>query len=182
MRLWHARRVGYDRRVAENEPGRNFGFLDTDEVLERPSRRSASFDRTIGGGCFAFTAASLAQFAALALPFVASDRLSTYDHLYRTAAIGAALALVAGFLFTHFARLAGLAGSISGLLPAGVFVYLYLWHEITQAPAIEGYVPPEFPATVAWAVPLSVACSSGLLWVGYYWVLCRMEPMNGRQT
>lgn len=168
--------------MPENEPDRGFGFLDTDEVLDRPSRRPTSFDRTIGGGCFAFTGASLAQFACLAIPYLAGGRLQTFDDLYRVAGIGSLLALLAGFLFTQFARLAGLVGSIAGLLPASVFVYLYLWHEITQAPLIEGYQPPEFPASYAWAVPLISSCVSGLIWSGYYWALSKMEPSSERQA
>jgi hypothetical protein len=159
--------------VAEQEPEKNFGYLDTDEVLDKPVRRQYSMDRAVGSGCFAFTAASIAYFACVAIPFTAAGRVETFDQLYRVAALGAILALAAGLLATHFARLAGLLGSIAGLLPGGVFVYLYLWHEITQAPAIEGYQPPEFSADYSWKVPLVMSGLSALVWLGYYWLLSR---------
>lgn len=159
--------------MPEQEPGKGFGYLDTDEVLERPARRQVTMDHAIGSGCFAFTAATLAQFAGVVIPFVVAGRLETYDALYRVAALGGVLALAAGLLATQFARLAGLAGSIAGLLPAGVFVYLYLWHEITQAPAIEGYQPPEFTADYSWKVPAATSGVCAVVWLGYHWLVSR---------
>lgn len=159
--------------MPEQDPKKRFGYLDTDEILERPRRRQHSLDQTIGAGCVAFTAASVANFACVVIPFVVAGRLETYDALYRIAALGGMLALGMGLLATHFCSLPGLAGSIAGLLPAGVFVYLYLWHETTQAPAIEGYQAPEFTPDYSWKVPLVLSAAATVVWLGYFWLRTR---------
>lgn len=130
-----------------------FGFLDTDEEVVKKSRKS-DYEMSVLGGCVTFSIASTVQLAAVGIPFLLARSIMTTDELYKVLAIYLVSAGIAGTLFTIITGLAGLFGSLSGLIPAATFLWLRLSDAVTGLPGIEGMEPAEYPASYAYLVPL----------------------------
>ncbi len=146
-----------------------FGFLDTDEVVVKKSRKS-DFEKSVLGGCVTFSIASTAQLAAVAIPFLLARSIMSSDDLFKVLAVYLVAAGIVGTLFTVLTGLAGLFGSLAGLIPAATFLWLRLADAVTGLPGIEGMQPAEYPAAYAYIVPL--VCSAVLAgdFVGAFFV------------
>lgn len=130
-----------------------FGFLDTDEAVPR-QKRKADYERSVLGGCVAFSLAATAQLACIAVPLLVTRSIHTTDELFPVLVIYFVAASVLGAGFIIGAGLAGLSGSLAGLVPAATFLWLRLRDATTGIPGIEGMEPAEYPAAYAWAAPL----------------------------
>jgi hypothetical protein len=132
------------------------------------ARRARQFDDVVMAGCAAFALASVAQWLAVFAPFALAPPLHTAEDLGRVLAIAGPAALVMGCLFTWRMDLAGFCGSLAGLVPADIFVWLRLRDAVNGLPGIEGFEPADFPMAWSWAVPLAYSCALGLLWYGVF--------------
>jgi hypothetical protein len=130
-----------------------FGFLDTDEVVDKKTRK-ADYERSVLGGCVSFSLASTAQLAAVGIPFLIARSIMTTGELYQVLAIYLIAAGIVGALFTVTTGLSGLFGSLSGLVPAATFLWLRLSDAVRGVPGIEGMEPAEYPSPYAYLVPI----------------------------
>jgi hypothetical protein len=129
-----------------------FGYLGTDEEVDN-RRKGGDYERGVLGGCVTFSLASTFQLAAVGIPLLIERDLHTYEQLHRVLAIYLIAAGVGGALFSVFAGVAGLCGSLSGLVPAATFAWLRISDKVTGIPGIEGMEPAQYPASYAWSVP-----------------------------
>lgn len=132
------------------------------------------FDDVIMGGCGAFALGSVAQVLAVFAPFALAPVLRGPGELWPTMALAGVIALASGALFTWRAEVAGFTGSVAGLVPAGLFLWVRL-RDATEWLPIEGYQPANLPASWVWALPLAYACSLGLIWYPVLLLRLRLE-------
>lgn len=144
-------------------------------MVNKPPRQ---FDDVIMGGCSAFALGSTAQLVAVFAPFALAPVLRGPAELWPAIAIASALALIVGVLFTWRAEIAGFTGSVAGLVPAGLFLWVRL-RDATEWLLIEGYQPAQLPESWVWALPMTYACSLGILW--YLVLLARLRLNQRRQ-
>lgn len=142
--------------------------------MEQPRRQ---FDDVIMGGCGAFALGSVAQVLAVFAPFALAPVLRGPEELWPTLGLASAIALTAGAFFSWRAEVAGFCGSVAGLVPAGLFLWVRL-RDATEWLPIEGYQPADIPASWVWALPLAYACGLGLVW--YLILLLRLHPGRDR--
>ncbi|MDQ2986058.1 MAG: hypothetical protein M3R13_04985 [Armatimonadota bacterium] len=144
-----------------------FGYLGTDEeVVRRP--KQSDFERSVLSGCVTFSLASTLQLAAVGVPMLSTRSIHTSEELFQVLAIYLAAAVLCGAIFTVFAGLAGLCGSVAGLVPAATFLWLRLKDATTGLPGIEGMEPATYPAGYAWIVPAVTAPCLALAFLGAY--------------
>lgn len=151
----------------DNRPTEPFGELGTDEVVAQ-SHRKSDFDNLMLSGCITFSVASCLQFLSYFAPFALADPIHSSADLYSLLAMSGIPALAIGLAMSWFLGVAGLCGSLSGLVPVALFLWLRLKGAIDGVPGIEGLQPADFPAAWTWAVPTMVCTTSGLLWTGLF--------------
>ncbi len=144
-------------------------------MVDKPPRQ---FDDVIMGGCGAFALGSVAQLLAVFAPFALAPVLRGPGELWPTMALALGIALVAGTFFTWRAEVAGFTGSVAGLVPAGLFLWVRL-RDATEMLPIEGYQPADLPSSWVWALPTAYGCSLGLGW--YLVLLLRLRAEKGRR-
>lgn len=133
--------------------------------MARPARQ---FDDMVMAGCAAFAVASAVQWLAVFAPFALAPPLHTAEDLGRVMGFAFPAALVAGWLFTWRMDVAGLCGSLAGLVPAGIFLWLRLRDAVDGLPGIEGFEPADFPRAWSWALPVAYGCVLGILWYALF--------------
>jgi hypothetical protein len=139
--------------------------------MQRPRRQ---FDDVMIGGCGAFALGSVAQVLAVFAPFAVAPVLRGPGELWPAMALAGAIALMAGAIFSWRAEVAGFCGSVAGLVPAGLFLWVRL-RDATEWLPIDGYEPADIPASWVWALPLAYACSLSLVWYLILLLRLRME-------
>lgn len=144
-----------------------FGYLGTDEELGKRPKKS-DFEKSVLSGCVTFSLASTLQLASIGVPMLATRGIHTSDELFRVLAIYVVAAVLCGAAFTVFADLAGLCGSLAGLVPAATFLWLRLKDATTGLPGIEGMEPAQYPAAYAWIVPSITALCFAATFLGVY--------------
>ena len=77
---------------------------------------------------------------------------------------------LAGVAFTLFAGLAGLCGSLAGLVPSATFLWLRISDKVSGIVGIEGMEPAEYPATYAWLVPAVLCSGLAVVFVAAYYL------------
>jgi hypothetical protein len=146
-----------------------FGYLGTDE--ERTTRpKKSDFERNVLGGCVVFSLASTIQLAAVAIPLLLERSLHTYEQLHGVLLIYLVAGVIAGVGFTVFAGLAGLCGSLAGLVPSATFLWLRLSDKVSGQVGIEGMEPADYPASYAWLVPLVVCTALGVVFIAAFYI------------
>ena len=142
-----------------------FGHLGTDERVEVRTRKS-DFENNVLGGCVIFSIASVAQLAAVAIPLLVYRSIHTISELGGALSIAVTTGIVIGSIFSA-SNLAGLFGSLAGLVPACTFLWLRLRDAVTGIPGIEGMEPAEYPdfyalliPTVYFVLPSAIFCAS----------------------
>jgi hypothetical protein len=157
--------------TADNKPVDEelFGYLGTDEELATKPRRK-DFERNVLGGCVIFSLAATFQLASVAIPLLIERDLHTYGQLYGVLATFLVAGAIGGIAFSVFAGLAGLCGSLAGLVPAATFLWLRITDKVSGAVGIQGMEPAEYPASYAWIIP-AVSCSAlAVVCVAVYWL------------
>ena len=146
-----------------------FGYLGTDEErLTQPKKKD--FERNVLGGCVVFSLASTVQLAAVAIPLLLERNLHSYDELYRVLLTYMVFGAIAGVAFTVFAGLAGLCGSLAGLVPSATFLWLRISDKVSGIVGIDGMEPAEYPATYAWLVPAVLCSGLAVVFVAAYYL------------
>lgn len=146
-----------------------FGYLGTDEELVTKPRKS-DFERNVLGGCVTFSLAATLQLAAVAIPLLAERELHTYSQLYGVLLTCLVVGVIGGVAFSIFAGLAGLCGSLSGLVPAATFLWLRISDKVSGAVGIQGMEPADYPASYAWIVPAVVCVGLAAVFISAYWL------------
>lgn len=166
-----------------NEPDERtrFGHLDTDEAYVGEAHTKHDFDKMMLSGCVTFALSSVAIFAAVAIPITLQQPLKSNADLIRCVGFGSMLALVIGGFSTYRYGLCGLCGSIAGLVPSAVFVWLRLKGAV-DLPKLEDMTPPEFTGTAAWTVPIVGLVPLALVWYGIYALRRRVERLTLPRT
>lgn len=156
-----------------------FGYLGTDEELvTKPTKQD--FEKNVLGGCVTFSLASTLQLGSVAVPLLIERSLHTHAELYSVLTTFLGIAAVGGIGFSVFAGLAGLCGSLSGLVPAATFLWLRISDKVSGVVGIEGMEPAEYPAHYAWSVP-ALSCSAlATLFVAVFWARAMVTRRLGR--
>lgn len=149
----------------EKDPTTLFGHLQTDEPAKYPEPKR-EWDQLMLAGCFVFTAASTLQLVAVFIPFALITQLQTTEDLARTLGFALPPAFLLGVAFSWGASVPGFCGSLAGLVPAGVFIWLRLRDAVTGVPGLQGFEPANFSPAYSWAIPLIYATVYGCLWYG----------------
>lgn len=161
----------------ENRPVERFGDLATDEALQRKARRS-EFENAMLMGCVSFSLASVAIFSCFFVPFALAAPLYTYADLYKLSTVSAVLAALFGIGASIFGGPAGFCGSIAGLIPSALFLWLRLRDAATGLPGIEGFEPAEFPISYSVSVPVFVCVALAGFWGAAYWARSKYFPQK----
>lgn len=167
--------------MSEQQPGKPFGCLETDEKYAGEAQTKHDFDRLMLAGCVVFTASAILIWASASIPIVLQNPLLTNRQLASCVGLSAILTLVIGSIFVWRSGLSGLCGSIAGLVPAAVFVWLRIKGAV-ELPNIEDMTPPEFSAAASWAVPFGVFLPIALLWYGIFALHRRLERATPKKA
>ena len=146
-----------------------FGYLGTDEELVTKPRKS-DFERNVLGGCVTFSLAATFQLASVAIPLLIERELHTHSQLYGVLLTYLVAGAIGGVLFSVLAGLAGLCGSLAGLVPAATFLWLRISDKVSGIVGIEGMEPAEYPESYAWIVPAVVCSALAAVFLASYWL------------
>lgn len=155
-----------------------FGYLGTDEELVTKPRKN-DFERNVLGGCVTFSLAATFQLASVAIPLLAERELHTHSQLYGVLLIYVIVGVIGGVAFSIFAGLAGLCGSLSGLVPAATFLWLRISDKVSGVVGIQGMEPAEYPASYAWIVPAVVCVGLAAVFVSAFWLRELVRKRSG---
>lgn len=144
-----------------------------DEGWNRSPDTALNLDKSMLAGCFVFAVASLGVCLSFMLPYLLSDRPLTYDALYRLLWVTSSVSFVWGLVMILLGQVAAFCGSVSGLLPACVFVWLRLRDASVGLPGVEAMVAADFPESVAWFAPLMQAFALAMVWFLVLWLRLR---------
>jgi hypothetical protein len=144
-----------------------FGHMATDEQRSFRGKRS-DFDSHVLGGCMVFSSASVLQLAAIAVPLLVFRNIQTTSELSSALGIASTAGIVLGVIFS-LANLAGLCGSLAGLVPACTFMWLRLRDAVTGLPGIEGMEPAEYSASLAWIIPFLYFIIPAIIFIGAFY-------------
>ncbi|MFN8138491.1 MAG: hypothetical protein U0R49_01710 [Fimbriimonadales bacterium] len=154
-----------------------FGELKTDEPVstwDKPPIRKDP-DKAMMAGCLVVAWSSFAILISLAMPFVVSKPM-TFSELYPLVWIGGLAALVLGTVITFLFRIPGFCGSVAGIGPAAVFIWIRLRELALGMPGVPDMPPAEYDASFAWLVPLVVGLCLVVVWFGVLSLRLRNEP------
>ena len=151
-----------------------FGYLGTDEESTTGPRKS-DFERSVLGGCVVFSMVSTVQLAAVAIPLLLERSLHTYAQLHGVLLVYLIVGVIAGIGFSVFAGLAGLCGSLAGLVPSATFLWLRISDKVSGHVGLEGMEPAEYPASYAWLVPATLCTCLAGVFVLSYWLRQRLS-------
>jgi hypothetical protein len=146
-----------------------------DAGWHRAPDTALNMDKSMLTGCVVFALASLGVCFSFMLPYLLSDRPLTYEALYRLVCLTTCLAFCWGVVLILLGEMAGFCGSVSGLLPACVFVWLRLRDASVGLPGVEAMVAAEFPEAVAWFGPLVQAFVLVVVWSLILWLRLRLR-------
>ena len=141
-----------------------FGYLGTDEELTTRPKKD-DFEKNVLGGCVVFSLASTVQLAAVAIPLLLERDLHTYGQLYNVLIIYIVVGVVAGVAVTLLGGLAGLCGSLAGLVPSATFLWLRISDKVSGVVGLDGMEPAEYPEAYAWLVPATVCTALAAVFV-----------------
>ncbi len=130
-----------------------FEPLQTDEPIERHTRRIKDFESSLMSGCATIVLGSLITYGLTIWPFFVFEEYRV-SGLAMAMATGAGVAAVFGMICTRKFGLAGASGFIGGAMASAIFIYLRL----QQTVAVRGhhdYLQPEFPDRWSWLTPLA---------------------------
>lgn len=166
--------------MSEPEP-ESFGHLGTDEPARTPYSRK-EWDQVMLAGCFVFTLASALQLIIVMVPFALFTQLKTGEDLARTLVFALPPVFLIGAAFSWYAGVPGYCGSLSGLVPAGVFIWLRLREAVTGIPGLQGFEPADFPYAYSWAIPILYALTYACVWYGILQLRFKYEEWQKRRA
>ncbi len=158
-----------------------FGRLETDETASVPHPKK-EWDQLLLAGCFVFTAASTLQLFIIFIPFALITQLKVMEDLARTLSFALPPAFLLGVAFSWYGGIPGYCGSLAGLVPSGVFIWLRLRDAVTGVPGLQGFEPAEFPSAYSWAIPLLYATLYATLWYGVLRLRFKYEDWRGQRA